>query len=253
MDVQVLKEIGLTEGETKVYLALLKTGAATSGPLTDESGVSRSKIYNVLGRLIKKGLASFIVKEKTRFYQAEDPAKLREYLDKKEQDFRKQKESINEIIPYLQLKQQLQEGKSEAQIYKGFKGIQAVHEHMYLKLKRGEGFFYLGIPSFQDEKYDLYWQRDHKRREKAGIRSRALFNQGTPKETLNNRNCYKYSEARYMAIAIKTPAWIMGYKDITVIGIQDEEGMAVEILNQKIADSFREYFEAFWKLSKRFN
>lgn len=67
---------------------------------------------------------------------------------------------------------------------------------------------------------------------------------------MNNRNSYKDSEARYMPFPVKTPAWIMGYKDVTVIGLQSNEGMAIEIINQEIADSFREYFEAFWKISK---
>lgn len=252
MNPKILENIGLTEGEAKVYLALLKLGSATSGPITDESGVSRSKIYNILERLIQKGLVSYIIKEKTKYYQAEDPAKIREYLDRKEQEFKNQRTEIDRIIPQLELQKKLGKKPGEAQIYKGFKGIQTVHEHMYLKLKRKDEFFYLGIPAYQEKTHHLYWQRDHKRREKAGIISRALFNQKTERKVLENRNSYNHSEARYMPLPIETPAWIMGYKDTTVIGMQSDEGMAIEIINQKIADSFKQYFEAFWKLSKQF-
>ena len=122
--------------------------------------------------------------------------------------------------------------------------------YRYQKLKRGDDFYYLGIPALQEKTYHLYWQRDHKRREKAGLHSRALFNKNTDSDILKNRNSYKYSEARYIPLAIKTPAWIMGYKDVTVIGLQSTEGIALEIINQEIADSFRAYFEAFWKMSK---
>lgn len=252
MDTTTLKHIGLTNGETKVYCALLKTGSITAGPLTDVSGVSRSKIYHVLERLIQKGLVSYIIKQKTRYYQAEEPAKLREYVDTKEKEFKQQRSVIDQLIPQLELLQRLGKTKSEAQIYTGFKGIQTVHEHMYTKLKRREGFYYLGIPSFQEKTYNLYWQRDHKRRERAGLISRALFNKKTSRTILENRNSYKYSEARYMPLPIETPAWIMGYKEVTVIGLQSNEGMAIEIINQKIADSFQEYFEALWKMSKKF-
>ena len=64
----------------------------------------------------------------------------------------------------------------------------------------------------------------------------------------------KYSsgcDSRYMPIDIKTPAWFMGYKDVVVIGLQDEE-IAIEIVNQKIANSFKAYFDSFWKKSKPF-
>ena len=66
MNAKILENIGLTDGEIKVYLALIKLGSSTSGPITDKSGVSRSKIYNILERLIQKGLVSYTIKEKTR-------------------------------------------------------------------------------------------------------------------------------------------------------------------------------------------
>ncbi|MBI5390823.1 hypothetical protein HZB02_04985 [Candidatus Woesearchaeota archaeon] len=252
MQTKVLHDIGLTDGEIKVYLSLIQLGPSTSGPITDASRVSRSKIYHVLERLMQKGLVSYIVKEKTRYYQAEDTKKLQQYLDQKEKEFKEQREEIDLLIPQLALQQHIGKRKSEAQIYKGFKGIQTVHEHMYQVLKRGDDFFYLGIPSFQEQIHHLYWQRDHKRREKAGIKSRALFNQKTERSVLENRNSYRYSEARYMPLPLETPAWIMGYKDRTVIGLQSDEGMAVEIINQKIADSFKAYFDVLWKMSKKF-
>lgn len=252
MDYKILREIGLTESEVKVYIALLKLGSTTSGPLTEKSGVARSKIYEVLERLISKSLVSYIIKQRTKYYQAEDPLKIQQYLDRKEKEFKKQRTQIDKLIPQLQLEKQLSRKPSEAQIYSGFRGIQTVHEHMYQKLKEGEDFFYLGVPASQKKEHHSYWQRDHRRREKTGFISRALFNKNTDRAILKNRNSYKYSQARYMPLPVKTPAWVMGYQDVTVIGLQSDEGMAIEIINQEIADSFREYFEAFWKLSKPF-
>jgi hypothetical protein len=90
----------------------------------------------------------------------------------------------------------------------------------------------------------------HNKRIEQGINCRLLFNQGTDPEHLKKRNMQKGCEARYMSIPIKTPSWIMVYKDTTAIGLPSDEEMAVEIINQKVADSFKEYFEAFWKLTK---
>jgi sugar-specific transcriptional regulator TrmB len=50
MDPKMLEEIGLTEGESKVYLALLKLGATKTGPLIKEADVSSSKVYKILER-----------------------------------------------------------------------------------------------------------------------------------------------------------------------------------------------------------
>jgi len=252
MNTQILREIGLTEGEIKVYLALLKLGSTTSGPLTDNSGVSRSKIYNVLERLIKKGLVSFIIKEKTRYYQAEDPVRIQQYLDTKEKEFKKQKSEIDSLMPFLLKQKNSAQVLSEAQIYKGFKGVQAIVERIYMGLKKGESYCSLGIPVFQEDKYHDYWKKDHLRRMKAGISCNLLFNQGASREILKNRNSYKGADARYMPIQVDTPAWILVYKNVTAIILQGEDALSIEITNKEIAHSFQQYFDAFWKLSKKF-
>lgn len=79
-----------------------------------------------------------------------------------------------------------------------------------------------------------------------------MFNRKTRQDILRNRNSYSGADARYLPVDIKTPAWFSGYKDVTIIGLQSEKGLAIEIINQEIADSFKAYFEAFWKKSKPF-
>jgi len=63
---KILEGIGLTKGEVKVYLTLLKTGETTTGKIIDNSGLSSGKIYEILEKLIKKGLVAYIIKEKTK-------------------------------------------------------------------------------------------------------------------------------------------------------------------------------------------
>ena len=47
----VLRKIGLTEYETKVYIALLDLGKATSGEILQKSNLNTGKIYDILGSL----------------------------------------------------------------------------------------------------------------------------------------------------------------------------------------------------------
>lgn len=126
----------------------------------------------------------------------------------------------------------------------------SVHEHIYQKLKKGDSYYYLGIPKDQPETHHLYWQRDHLRRVDAGIKCQLLFNQNTPKEILKNRNKYKHSEARYLPIDIKTPSYFLIYKDTVAITIPSENPISIEIISQEVADSFKSYFDEFWKKSK---
>jgi sugar-specific transcriptional regulator TrmB len=53
--VEKLRQVGLTEYEAKVYLALLNTHLSTATKASEKSGVPRTKIYSVLEALKNKG------------------------------------------------------------------------------------------------------------------------------------------------------------------------------------------------------
>ena len=83
MNIAVLKRIGLTESEIKVYFALMKLGLSSTGPIIKESTINHSKIYFVLKKLEDKGLASHVIKSNTTYYQSSDPANFLEYIQSK--------------------------------------------------------------------------------------------------------------------------------------------------------------------------
>src|SRR3989338_7547002 len=101
MNEELLQKIGLNKSEVKVYLNLLELGSSTTGPIMDKAKVSSSKIYGILERLIEKGLVSFIIKSKTKYYQASSPEAIFDYINEKEEEMEKQKEQIKKIIPEL--------------------------------------------------------------------------------------------------------------------------------------------------------
>jgi HTH-type transcriptional regulator, sugar sensing transcriptional regulator len=250
MERALLQAAGLTEGEAKVYLALLETGLATSGKIVKKSGVSKSIVYHLLAKLMEKGLVSFIVKEKTKHFQAADPSKLLEFLTAKDEELRKTADEIEKALPRLLALQQARPS-SEARVYTGLRGVRTAHEHLYDKLERGESYFSLGVPAYQPEEMHRYWQRDHIRRIKAGIRCKLLFNADTDPAIIANRNTFTGAEARAMPTDIKTPALFHIYKDTVAVILQHPVAIAVEIVNQEIADSFKAYFDQFWKQDVR--
>ncbi|MDP1695183.1 MAG: helix-turn-helix domain-containing protein [Candidatus Woesearchaeota archaeon] len=261
LQLESIQQAGLTEGEAKVYLALLKLGSSTSGPIIEESGVANSIVYRILNSLIEKGLASYIVKEKTKYFKAADPKKIIDFIEQKKELLDENKKSIESMLPQL-LAMSSQIDETNVQIFEGFNGFLSAWELCYTKLKKGDEYHSFGVYPLQEERFHLFWKRDHKRREKMGFKGKILFNQGTDKETLINRNNYRGCEARYMPINIKTPAWFVVYKDITNISLQtrtfDKHGiitkkpLSIVILNQEIADTFEAYFQNLWKKSKPF-
>lgn len=248
MNTKILEEIGLTSGEIKTYLALLKMGTSSTGPIAKESQVSRSKLYSILDKLEKKGLASHVERNGITYFQAVEPAKIKDYLKKKEEELQKLEKEFQTFLPTLELFHK-EKATEKVCVYQGAKGLITAHEHLYLKLTKGDIYYYMGIPAFQPQPHHLYWQRDHERRIKAGIKCKLLFNKDTPKDILRNRNSYKGCEARHMPTPVKTPAMFMIYKDTVVIATQYPSVIAIEITSPQIANSFMAYFEEYWRRS----
>ncbi|GED20063.1 TrmB family transcriptional regulator [Kurthia gibsonii] len=56
--IEILKQRGYTEYESKAYLALIQNGDVTAYQISKDSGIPRARIYDVLNSLIEKGIVS---------------------------------------------------------------------------------------------------------------------------------------------------------------------------------------------------
>ena len=249
MDINALKEAGFTEGEIKVYLALLDLGDTTTGPIIEKSKISKSIVYQILNKLLEKGVVSIITREKTKHFQAANPERILDYIDEREIKLKETKKKIQKILPQLIAKQKSGD-ETKVKVFEGFKGMITAHTNLYNKVGAGEDVYYMGVSGNQPKYMHAYWLKDHRRREKLKIHFKALFQKGTNRKQLDDRNKFKYTDTRYMPIDINTPAWFFGYKDVAVIGLPAKKPISIEITNTEIADSFKAYFYEFWNKSE---
>ena len=116
----------LTRGKSLVYTALLRLGSSKVAEIVKESHVSYSKVYDVLERLGLKGLISHKTINKIRYFQAVEPYRLYDYIEKKEDDARRQRQRIEWIIPQLSRYASM-EKRSSSEIFIGEKAIRSAH------------------------------------------------------------------------------------------------------------------------------
>src|SRR3989344_8471716 len=119
MNKEILKEIGLQEGEVAVYLALLKLKEATATQITQYSGLHRSYVYDLIEKLKEKGLVSFVIKNNVKYFRASHPSKILDYIKEKEQ-------KVNTILPNLINLSEKKEEDIKVEIYKGKEGIKTI-------------------------------------------------------------------------------------------------------------------------------
>jgi len=74
--------LGLTNNEAKVFDTLVKHGKQGSSSISKHSGVSYSRIYEVLGSLERKGFVK-VIPEKSKKFVASDPEELKEIIAKR--------------------------------------------------------------------------------------------------------------------------------------------------------------------------
>src|SRR3989344_7028357 len=133
-----LQELGLSNNEAKLYLALLKLGSTTTGPLIKASGIYRVMVYDTLEKLMNLGLVTYSLKKNRKYFEAEKPLQLLELIKNKEL-------TAKQIIPELEklnVSKPLEQG---AFLYEGWKGIKAAQENYFKLMKKGAGGEYLMV------------------------------------------------------------------------------------------------------------
>jgi len=139
-----LKDFGLNSYESKLWVALLSRGISTAGELSDISGVPRSRAYDVLESLEKKGF--IIVKiGKPIKYLAVHPREVVERVKKKVSQEAKAKNNVLEELKESSLLTELNLLHSDGIKFvdptdksASFRGRAKVYEHMNFLIKNSK-------------------------------------------------------------------------------------------------------------------
>ncbi|MDP6642337.1 MAG: helix-turn-helix domain-containing protein [Candidatus Nanoarchaeia archaeon] len=248
MDPKLLEDIGLTEGEAKIYLSLTVLGTVSTGPIALKSGVSLSKVYKILERLEKKGLVGHVIINKTRNFKAMDPRRIIELLELKEKELSEKKKKVKELIPQINLQRKLLPVKNEAIVYDGTKAIMNFYNGILTELKAGESYYVLGA-SYGEDFPGLreFFQNYHTRRAKKKIKMKMLANIET-KDNLEKAT-YLNSKIKFLPKFLVTNMIVIFYKNKTFIYFLTTNPKGFLIENKDVQDSFKIYFETFWKMS----
>jgi len=246
---QDLQGIGLTDGETKAYLAMLESGSSTVGPIAKKSGISYSKIYEVLQRLIDKGIVSFIVKEKTRYFQAVNPSMLYRFLERQEDEIEKNKERLKKIIPELEKHTKIFDNKEEVELFIGLKGLRTANEKMYMNFHKKDVAMFLYV--YREEYADMvdeFFLKLAPFYKKIGIRFKGL---GTKKWVKSEyaKKTSSFIDARYVDFPL--PGTIDIYKDTVLQVSWGKKPIGILMQSQEIADNYRNYFNEVWKIARK--
>ena len=246
---KLLSSLGLTEGESNVYLALLSHGKSTVGPLTKESGVSPSKIYNVLDRLIHKGIVSYILEGKIKNYRVLSPKNFGEFIQRKrttintELDF--QEHRLKKILPRLQEEYLSKVEEEYAEIYEGTRGIKAFYDVILEEASRGDEIKVVGYSRLASKLFHGYFVEYNKKCYKKGVKPRIIFEYDA--WFGKKREKRPLAQYRYLPKGVHTPANICVSGDrVGTMIITEKQKLCFMIKNKEAAKSYDFYFKLMW-------
>ncbi len=243
MDAELFKELGFTEREQKVYIALLEIGLTTVGPIAMKTKLQHSKVYETLDKLQEKGLVSYIIQSKTKHYQPSEPKEILNIIEDRKRRFL-------DIIEELELKKKYSQSKQVAIVYEGFKSFKALFNKIEQELKKGDSYWAF---AFKNEYYtpsaSLFLKKFHERLALNKIDDRVIGHTSVRKAIKSTFQGNKNIKMRFTGNS--TPLGVIIIHNKVINLVWGERPTAIEITSEHIYGQYIDFFASEWAKGKK--
>ena len=239
-----LKNLGLSENEAKVYMAMLELGPSVVVEISRKAQVNRPTAYVQIESLKKKGLVSTQAKGKKQLFIAESPDKLELLIDSELKTVEDKKNELSNYLPKLLNLFNTSGERPHVKFFEGKEGVLALQREF---LKTDSTAIY-GITSL-DNVFEVFPEFENtyiKKRIQKKIPSRTIYTsakgpilKGSDESSLRES---KYLEPDKLPLGVD----ITIFKDkVAIVALKGKvSGTLIE--HEEVADSFRAIFELVW-------
>jgi sugar-specific transcriptional regulator TrmB len=233
-----LERLGLTNTEAKVYKSLLYEGSCLASQLIKKLQLHRATVYDVLDRLVEKGLASYIIKNKKKYYTASNPEKFLDIIKERKEQLENEEKEAEKIVKELE-KIKEKTPSSSIEVLSGKEGLKNLMQDL-LTVK--EFLIIGGELRFEDYLpiYTIHWAKE---RENKNVFARILSN-------LKPTSTWKYNKHKQLPKDRNFPTSTIIYNNNVALILPEEPLRILIIKSEKTAEAYRSEFEMLWKISK---
>ncbi|MFH1649208.1 MAG: helix-turn-helix domain-containing protein [Candidatus Woesearchaeota archaeon] len=234
-----LTELGCSEDEMAIYLLLLQFKRAKVQQITAKTKINRTTLYNVLDKLIQKGLCSSIVESGVKQFLPTPPEKLPLMLEEK-------KKMLLDALPYLQGLYGGPFDVSKAEVFQGSKGIAAILNDLLL---HPEELRYFGSIALSREQLKHVPFNFIRKRIESKIPARIIF-EPSKEEYREQSDYYKYTKIRYLDFLKDYPIMLFVYSNKVAFYTLKGDVVGVIIQNSEVNKAFGILFEILWSQAR---
>jgi sugar-specific transcriptional regulator TrmB len=242
----ILEKLGFSSSEAKVYLSLIRYSSCTIQVLAKCTNIHRRNIYDVINRLIEKGMVCEIVTSGGNLYKAFDPEKIESIYNQKMKE-------IKSILPDLQgIYNRSNSGNSQNEVVI-FRGLEGYKNYMRMILSARKTIYSLGTKGdWFDSRLNNFSADFFKEKARLGIESKLLIDYEYSK--IFNPGKHLLAEYKILPESYSTDSTIDIFDDRVVIfsvvkdNIVDMYSDILMIQDSHLALNFIKWHGLIWDL-----
>ena len=256
MELSILKKVGLTDGEIKIYEALLNHGETPANQIIKLTGLKKGDCYNKIYNLIGRGFVEERTKDKKKHFRLTHPDTIRTYIENELKTISNTEREISALLPWILSLYNLTYHKPGVQILEGFEGIKKLYQDTLREGKPISAF--LEVNESDPEVWK--WLRKYyiKERIRAGIPAQVIMacdNKDNIKSTeYLDQDRKELRETRVVdkkVFPCKIEIQIYGNKTAFASYNKNDVLLGTIIDNKNIAESMRGLFKLAWQNAKK--
>lgn len=240
---KILKKYGFSDGEVKVYLALLRLVESSAYRIAEQAELPRTSTYTALESLKNKGLIISSLRNNVRYYTLENPRALIEVLDDK-------KKQIEEILPELDSLIDTAKIMPMVKLYKGREGYIKVRNEMLESFKKDQiKQIWVFSSPLDFNLFPKYFPNWIKERKKLGILAKTFLRHDVQMNKNFQLNQTDLREAKYLPSNFQFNATMNIYGNkIAFFALKEDELFSVIIDSSILANMLEQFFSFAWSL-----
>jgi sugar-specific transcriptional regulator TrmB len=238
---EILKEIGLSENEARIYLTSLSLGPTTVLRIAKVSQIRRTTVYSVIETLKTKGLIHIKPIGLKQLYAAEHPDRLENIIEGK-------KRSLEKLLPEFTALYNLKGGESTVKYYEGLGAVKNIYETILAPMKPGDDYLVISdLEKFFVKTDQKYFEDFLEKRIKSRVKARLIATDSERARYMKQYARNMNHEVRILPEGSKLSVDTMIVPQKVTIFNMDEPISAVSIENKAMIDMHKELFEIIWR------
>lgn len=235
-----LRDLGLTEAEEQLYIALLREGEGTASALAKKAGVDRRLAYDKIEALQEKGLVSYLDVEQKRVYKPTNPERLKELVEDRREGLNELEEKLDAFLPDLMTHFTAEKEDREVRVLQGKDAIKQLFND---QLREADDTIYLmGSPEESEDILQYFLPSWTKQRQEQGIEIRGVFEH----RMKGMVGSHPPIETRFLPAGHESKVSISIYGEKVGIIFWIQDPLVIMIEDAEAADSFMAYFDLMW-------